>query len=373
MSRFECGAVELSPRDAGYDEAKIRRLEEHYARRIESGKLQAAGFLMAREGKIFAHKAMGRLTYKKDSPPFRTDSIKTIASISKIITATAVMKLVEDGMLWLEQSVKDFIREFDTPMHGAITLWHLLTHTSGLAGDAGYYMEPYPIERHDLLSCKDWLTKAVLPGPVQARPGEKWIYCSAGFAVLAEIVSRVSGMHFNDFVEKKIFRPIGMTRSFLEVPEDLLPETCLMWDGEEGFIRGHAKREGAPLGGGGVHSTLQDLFRFGQCFLNGGELDGGRILGKKTVQEMTRNQLSGVPAYHWGKNLKEFRQGLGWGFFCDGSTVGPSTYSHEGWGWCALFVDPVERFIFVSTVADPNPWNPEHVVEPRAIAFSGIL
>ncbi len=171
MSRFECGAVELSPRDAGYDEAKIRRLEEHYARRIESGKLQAAGFLMAREGKIFAHKAMGRLTYKKDSPPFRTDSIKTIASISKIITATAVMKLVEDGMLWLEQSVKDFIREFDTPMHGAITLWHLLTHTSGLAGDAGYYMEPYPIERHDLLSCKDWLTKAVLPGPVQAPPG----------------------------------------------------------------------------------------------------------------------------------------------------------------------------------------------------------
>jgi CubicO group peptidase (beta-lactamase class C family) len=258
-------------------------------------------------------------------------------------------------------------------MHGGITIWHLLTHTSGLTADPGYFTEPHPVSRFEQMIEKDWLTKGVLAGPVICRPGEQWNYSSLGFAVLAEIVSRVSGSHYNDFVQKQILQPLGMTRSFLEVPEKLWPEVCLIGDWEERYLRVMKERKGAPDGGGGMFSTLRDLFVFGNCILNLGTAGGVRILGRKTAEEMTRNQLSGVPAFHWGKRLPTFRQGLGWGFFCDGSTVGPATYNHEGWGWCILFVDPVEHFILTTFIASPKDWDPELMVEPRAIAFSGLL
>jgi CubicO group peptidase (beta-lactamase class C family) len=146
-----------------------------------------------------------------------------------------------------------------------------------------------------------------------------------------------------------------------------------MADWDEENLRRSGLRKGAPHGGGGgVYSSLRDLFVFGQATMNGGVYNGTKILGRKTVQEMTRNQLSGVPAFHWGKHLTDFRHGLGWGFYCDGSLTGPETYNHQGWGCSYVFVDPVERFIFVLFVADPHEWNPELVVEPTNIAFSGI-
>ena len=372
MSPWKTGCVDVSCREASYDESRCALLRAHYARRIEAGTLQGAGFLLARDGKVFAHEIAGKRTWLPDSNDLAPDSIKRIASITKLFTATAIMKLVENGTLWLEQPVKTIIPEFDTPMHGGITIWNLLTHTSGLVADGGYFTEPYPVDRFQLLGEKDWIVKAVLAGPVACRPGEQWNYSSLSFNVLAEIVSRVSGSHYNDYVQTQIFQPLGMTRSFLEVPEKLWPEVCLIGEWDEMFLRRAKERKGAPDGGGGVYSTLHDLFLFGQCFLNHGENGGARILGKKTAQEMTRNQLSGVPSFHWGKRLPSIRQGLGWEFFCDGSTVGPETFNHEGWGWCSLFVDPVERFIFTSFVPSAKPWDPELMVEPRTIAFSGI-
>jgi CubicO group peptidase (beta-lactamase class C family) len=216
----------------------------------------------------------------------------------------------------------------------------------------------------------DWLIKSALAGPVQCKPGEQWNYSSLAFAVLGEIIGKVSGKYFDDFVMDEIIKPLGMTRTFMEVPEKLWPETVVMDDWGRKTLTGPKDRKGAPKSGGGVYSTLQDLFKLGQCYLNGGEYGGARILGKKTCQEMTRNQLSGVPSYHWGKNCKEYRQGLGWGFYADGPTVGPATVNHEG--WCSLFVDPVEEFIFVSFIASTLEWNPDLMVSPRTIAFSGI-
>jgi CubicO group peptidase (beta-lactamase class C family) len=373
MAEWKKGPVDISSKDAAYDVSKFTLLEKHYGTRIDMGKIQAAGFLMAREGRVFANQAAGKLTHKADSKPFTVDAIKNIASISKTITSTAVMKLVQDGALWLEQPVKHIIKEFDTPMHGGISIRHLLTHTSGLPADHGYFTEPYPVDHWEAIEKKDWLIKSILAGPIQSQPGKHWAYCSLGFMVLAEIVSRVSGIHFNEFVEKNIFTPLGMTHSFLEVPERLWPEVSLMADWDEKRLTRGSLRKGPPDGGGGVYSTLHDLFIFGQMTMNGGIYKDTRILGKKTVQEMTRNQLSGIPAFHWGKHLTDFRHGLGWGFYCDGSITGPETYNHQGWGASYLFVDPVERFIFVLFVADPHDWNPELVVEPVNITFSGII
>jgi CubicO group peptidase (beta-lactamase class C family) len=372
MAEWLKGPVDASAKDVKYDERKISRMKEHLGTYIREKGLQGASFLLARHGKVFAHESLGRLTYRPDSPPLKPDSIKPIASLSKVFTATALMKLVEDGFLWLDQPVAAVLKEFDTDMHRGIKLRHLLTHTSGLRADDGYWSEPYPFDSWGWMQGDDWLTRAVLAGPVQARPGEQWNYCSLGFAVLAEIVSRVSGRYFDDFLTDEVLKPLGMNRTFLDVPKELQGEVVIADERIEKRLAEPHVRKGAPRGGGGLLSTLRDLFVFGQCFLNEGEYGGARILGKKTCQEMTRNQLKNIPSYHWGTVCKEFQHGLGWSFFADGTTVGPDTYNHDGWGWCALFVDPVEEFIYVSFVASSAGWNPDLVVCNRTIAFSGI-
>src|SRR5512133_3170750 len=133
MSRWIQGRIDASPADCRYDDASIARMTASYEKLLDAGKVQAAGFLMARGGKIFAHQTLGRRTTDPASDPFRPEHIKRIASITKIVTATAIMQLVEEGALWIEMPVKSILPEFDTPLHGGITIKHLLTHTSGLA------------------------------------------------------------------------------------------------------------------------------------------------------------------------------------------------------------------------------------------------
>jgi CubicO group peptidase (beta-lactamase class C family) len=372
MYNWTKGILDSTSKEARYDDSRLELLADYYKRLVDSGRVQSAGFLLARDGKVFAHQVLGRLTHKKDSPLIRPDSLKGIMSISKVLTATAIMKLVEDGRLWLEQPLHTIFPEFNTELHRSINIRHLLTHTSGLPADAGYFAEPYPVKHWELYNCDDWL-KVVLSGPLQSHPGETWSYCSIGFGILAEVVSRVSGKHFYDYMQENIFVPLGMTRSFFEVPENLFPEICLWgdWELQElAYAKQRPKR--APRGAGGAFSTLHDLFKFGQCFLNGGTYNNARILGKTTVATMTRNQLDGIPACHWGKHLTNYRFGLGWEFFCDGSTVAPETYSHEGLGWSSLFIEPNEKFIYISFVADEKGWDPEVMVKPRVMAWSGI-
>jgi CubicO group peptidase (beta-lactamase class C family) len=373
MAEWTKGTTEIGLAEARYDAGRLAKLTAYYDGLIAAGKVQAAGFLLARKGRVFANQTAGRRTTAADSDPLRPDHIKNIASITKIVTSTAIMQLVEDGVLWLEMPVKAILKEFDTPMHGGIQIKHLLTHTSGLPADGGYFTEPYPVEGWEETRKDGWLTKVVLAGPLQSLPGETWSYSSLCFGVLAEIVTRVSGMHFNDYVADRIFRAIGMDRTFMEVPKPLHGEVILSAEWDPIALEHSGDRVGMPGGGGGCYSTMRDLARLAQCFLDAGSVNGKRLLGKKTAAEMVRNQLEGVGAFHWGKHLTTMRQGLGWEYFVDGSTVGPDTFQHEGWGWCSLFVDPVEDFVFVAFTPTPTDWNPEVMVNPRTIAFSGLL
>jgi CubicO group peptidase (beta-lactamase class C family) len=152
MQTTHDGVCDISVQEAAFDPKAIERIDAHYTSLVDSGRIQAAGWLLARSGKIFSHRTIGKLTYKKDSAPFKPDSIKNITSISKVFTASAIMKLVERGIIWLEQPVKTIIPEFDTVMHSPINIKHLLTHTSGLPADGGYFNEPYPLNRLHRLS-----------------------------------------------------------------------------------------------------------------------------------------------------------------------------------------------------------------------------
>jgi len=289
------------------------------------------------------------------------------------------MRFVEDGKLYLDQPVSTLLDEFNTGMHKDITIFHLLTHTSGICPDPGYFMEPYvsgwwesyhnKIDKGEEAS---WL-KAILSGPVRCKPGEGWNYSTSGFSVLGEIVSRVSGVNCEDFIIEKICRPLGMKETFFDIPEGLEHRVCVTNDWDSKRIKNEKpKTEMPPRTGGGLYSTLADLNRLAQMLLNAGTLDGVRILGRKTVEAMTKNRLSGVPAFNWGEYEKDMKMGLGLAVRLT-DLLSEGTFHHEGAGRSALYVDPSERFSASFFVPTNEGWVPESLINAKSVMWSGLV
>ncbi|WP_158606727.1 serine hydrolase domain-containing protein [Paenibacillus ginsengarvi] len=368
------GHTNASPSEVEYDARKLDTLDRHFGQLIDDGKIQAASYLLARYGKIFAHKSMGARVGFEESGDLQPDSIRRIASTTKAFTAVAVLKLVEDGKLYLEQPVSNLIEEFDTPLHRSITVFHLLTHTSGICPDPGYYLEPYPRGWWNGHDGDSWI-KGVLSGPVRCKPGEFYNYSSAGFGMLGELIGRITGMHYNDYIRQSILEPLGMSRTFFDVPEHLHDEVCLAEKFDAERLTTSTKQPGKmPRAGGGLHSTLQDLWKFGQMLLDKGTFEGKRIISRKSVEAMTRNQLNKVPAYAWGVQIPSKNFGLGLNLFLEGGELkSQATFSHEGAGRCALHIDPAEQLVAVFFVPTATPgFLPESIVHPGNIIWSGL-
>ncbi|WP_219833989.1 serine hydrolase [Paenibacillus sp. R14(2021)] len=378
------GSVDAKPEEAGMDPQRLELLDAHFARLIEAGKLQGASYLVSRYGRIVVNKAQGKLTYKADSAELRTDSVRKVYSITKAVVAVAIMQLCEAGKLYLQQPVAGIIPEFDTNLHRSITIWHLLTHTSGLRADPGSNVEPYSLpwyewwvrekkEKADAWESADWI-KIILSGPLSAKPGERWAYCSAGFVLLSEVIARVSGMSFDAYVQTRIADSIGMSRSSFLVPEDLRAEVCFTgpWE-EQGIVKPADLSTLPPRGGNGYYSTLEDLHKFGQTMLNGGIAPGTGevVLGRRTVEAMVRNQLRGVPNNCWGGDVADTQMALGWSLNHQDICT-PGTFSHEGYGHSGLYIDPAEQLVVVYLVPNQAGWLPEAVINPRAIIWSAL-
>ncbi len=368
------GETSATPEEVGYDPETLARLDALLKRLVGEGKLQCAGYLLSRHGKVFAHMSLGRLCGFAERGEFLPDSIRRIASVTKIFTAIAVLQLIERGDLYLTMPVKAVIPEFDTTAHGEINLFHLLTHTSGLPADPGYFLEPYPADLWDKLQDKDWV-KAGLSGPLQARIGEAWNYSCFAYLILGEIVSRVSATPFEDYVRQNVITPLEMERTFFDVPAELQSQMCLVGQWEEERLRSAEDRaDGPPRAAGGIYSTMADTWRLGQLMLAHGTWNGRRILGRKTVEQMTENNLpEGIPAFHWGDRFKSYQQGLGWRVTSRNLFSSPGTFGHEGAGRCSLYIDPVEEFVAVVMVPSALRWVPESVVGAQAVIWSGIV
>ncbi len=366
------GDLDGRPEEAGYDPDNLKRLDDFFASLIDKEKLQCASYLLSRHGKVFAHRSLGRLRPEKDSGPFLPDSIRGIASITKIFTACAIMKLVEDGKLNLYQKVSSLIEEFDTDQHREINLVHLLTHTSGLVmPDPGCQLEPYPrrfLPDGEIRTQKDlkkWLEYCI-SGPVLRTPGTEWIYSSAGFMILGEIISRVSGMSYSEYVRKNIFEPLEMERSFFTVPENLHDDVCITDPNDL------IEAEEAPFSAaGGIYSDCLDLWKFGQMILNEGTYNGKRILGPHTVKKMTSNRLEDIKFSCWGFESDNYLYGLGFNIENFG-LQGPDSFGHEGAGRSKLHIDKKEKFIAVFFVPTEIDWVPESIWAPVSIIWSGI-
>jgi CubicO group peptidase (beta-lactamase class C family) len=360
------GTVDTTPEKAGYNPSQLEKLDDFFIRLIKEEKLQGANYLLARHGKIFAHTSMGKLRPADPAKPYMPDSIRWIASATKVFTTVAILKLAEKGKLTLEQSVSHFIQEFDTDMHRKISIFHLLTHTSGLAPDPGFYLEPYPAQRESFKTMDD-VIKYTVSGVVHSKPGERWAYCTRGIVILGEIVKRVSGMPYEEYIQKNILDPLGMTDTCFTIPPEKRDRVCLteepddeQWESEDLFAAG-----------GGLSSTSRDLFRFCQMMLNNGQLDGVRIVGRKAVEKMTSNHLNNVPADAWEVHLDDKKYGLGWSIAYR-SILTPGTYGHEGAGRVNMLIDPVEDLVAIYFVPTAIEWMPESLICPMAIIWSGL-
>lgn len=362
----------FSPADVDFDAGRVQYLRDHFARLVDTKRIQAAYWLMARKGKIFAWEALGRQSYHSENPvnPF---AIRDIASQTKLITTVALFQLYEKGYLDLYAPVAEHIEEFNNDMHKGITPMHLLTHTSGILADGGYFLEPYPEPWIDKNS-DSWI-KAFLHGALRNKPGTVWSYSSRGFMLLGEIIQRVSGKCYEDYIEENIFKVLKMEDSSFKVSASKMERYCSVSKEDEKWGIGSRPKKSKtypPPSSGGIKSTLYDLYLFAQALLDDGVLEGKRIISRKSIELMMKNQLKDVPAFSWGRDFKNYPYGSG--VVIEKDQFMPSgTFGHEGAGASGTFIDKKNGLIYSYFVPFSGDWVSEAVDNPRAIIHSGVL
>jgi len=347
------GKVPYTPEEAGYESLYIDRLNDFIIRMIDDKIVQGGSYHLMRGGKLFANNAIGSLDYREPEKPLLPDSIRPIASITKNFTAVAIFQLAEKGYININDPVAQHLNEFDTPLHKKITVYNLLTHTSGLLPDGGAFETPYENDWVNHLDKfeSNWI-KAMLTQPPHCKPNTQWAYSSLGFCFLGEIIKKISGINAEDFILENIVKPLGMNDTFYDLPKEYFNRVCVSTEWEIPQTKEEEKEEKGwsllPNAGWGLYSTLGDLNKFSQMMFNNGSLNGTRIIGRKSVENIIHHHLDRVefPNYCWGAdeihdcglgfevmNRKPFNQ----------MTVG--TFGHEGSGVCWSYVDPKEGFI----------------------------
>jgi CubicO group peptidase (beta-lactamase class C family) len=367
------GPVDAQPEDVGFDAPTIARLDDFFLHAIDGKHIQCASYVLSRNGKIFAHKSVGKLSGLEDKGDFLPDSMHGTASATKVFTATAVMQLIEQGKLALDQPVSMILPELKNPTHDKIQIFHLLTHTSGLSADPAAMAEPYPREFWGQdLTPSNWIP-FVLQGPLQAPVGAEWNYCSRGFMLLGEIIARVSQMPYDQYMVKHILEPLGMTHSYFLVPPDMEDQVCIVtaWDKEQLVLPRRGPVSSSWAAAGGLYSTPCDLWKWGQMILNKGHFQGKRLLGRKIVEAMTRNQLVNVSSHNWGVYVKVKPFGLGVEIDKD-AIFSPGTITHEGFGWTSLMIDPSEQLVCMFMMPSKADWWETQPMFVRQIVLSGI-
>jgi CubicO group peptidase (beta-lactamase class C family) len=369
--------------EAGLDPERLARidafLDEHY---LAPELLAGAQLLIAREGKVVHFSTAGRA--RAGGGPMAEDTLFRIASMTKPVTSIAFMMLAEEGKVTLDQPVETVIPEWKgmgvyeaggagapfvtRPPERPMTMIDLLRHTSGLTYSFQHrtnvdaaYRERRIEGWHGELDL-DGFVAALADIPLEFSPGEAWNY-SVSTDVLGLVVERVSGMKLDAFFEQRIFAPLGMVDTAFHVTAEKAHRLGDCWSFKPGkgavlYDRGEKSVWSRPpkllAGGAGLVSTVHDYHRFCSMLLNGGELDGARIVGRKTLELMTANHLPG------GADLTEMSRslfseainagqgfGLGFGVNLDpAKTMLPGSRGEYYWGGMfstAFFIDPVER------------------------------
>lgn len=290
-----------------------------------------------KNGVIVYQKAYGRHQYESDATPYQIDDIFDLASLTKVVaTTTSVMHLVNEGKLDLDDKVSRYLPEFETPPKNEITLRDLLLHESGLPAYRNYV---------DKISHRDSLLYAVLNEELLTSRGEKYVYSDLGFILLAEIVERVSGISFQDYVHAHIFSPLGMSETMFNPKirfDDVLkriPPTEIDTSYRKKVIQAEVHDERAWLLGGiaghaGLFSTSTDLATWASMMMNYGRYDDVIIADSALVSTFVRRQ-SKLANRGLGFDMKSEN-----GFSSAGTLMSLSTFGHTGFTGTSVWMDP---------------------------------
>lgn len=343
------------PEDAGMDPTRIKLLHERALEWCDGHRMRSGVLLAARRGKIVFHEACGSLTDKTDSPAIDTSAIFTVASVTKLMTSTLTMCLVEDGLLGLNRPIKEYLPEVSGEGTNDIEVQHLLSHTSGFTDEGAD--QAYEAVIKDGLSASDnidnylfqeaspyfdslWSLRSTF------SPGSAMVYCCHNYNLLGEIVRRISGRSLDAFGRDRLFAPLGMNdTSFIR-----------NWDKTERCVVRSSDRRPVDTewGAHGLNVTALDMARFCQMFLDKGQGSRGRILSPATVYEMSRNQIPGIGTTFFGQHHPDASWGLGWAIQHDerwkwisGTLTPKGTFYHTGAGGHIVWVDPMNEIVGV--------------------------
>lgn len=311
---------------------------------IAAGQLSAASLVVARRGALAFARGYGQLRPEAGAPAVEADSVFLLASITKPVTVCALMRLVDRGLISLDDPVGQYLPEFWGGERPQVRVRHLLSHTSGLPD-----MLPENIALRRAHAPLSEFVRAAIQTPLLYTPGKDFAYQSMGTLLAGEIVERVSGKRLRDFEQEELFAPLGMEKSALGLGRFQLSET--VWcgtslnesaDGQRFGPNSHYWRDmGHPWGG--MHSTGLDLAILLQTFLDGGAHGGRRLFSPAAVRAMVTDQ-NGALQTPWG---------LGWGlahsrvwnFF--GELCSEATFGHTGATGTVAWADPEQQLVCV--------------------------
>jgi CubicO group peptidase (beta-lactamase class C family) len=389
-----------APESVGFSSDRLKRLEAGMKQFVDDNRLAGVTTLLARRGKIVHASTFGRKDSRKPDPMTR-EAIFRIYSMTKPITAAAMMMLFEEGKWQLDDPVARYIPEFarlqvyvgDNPdgtmkledARRSMTMRELMTHSSGL----GYVLNQ--ANAVDRLIIKEQILNTNVPlqvmidklakTPLMAQPGTRWYY-SIAIDVQGYLIEKLSGQKFGDFLQARLFGPLGMKDTAFFVPKEKLARLArIHTDGSGGQLAPPSDdavdvtvAPQGPSGGGGLYSTADDYLRFTQMLLNGGEFESRRYLSPRTVQMMRTNHLAAEPS-------KTVRAGTGWGLgfrtvadaAAAGEPVADGTFDWYGIGGTWFWIDPVSDLAFVGMIQHRGRANNEIRTISRNLVYQALM
>jgi CubicO group peptidase (beta-lactamase class C family) len=386
------------PEEVGMSTERLARIHDAVLKHIEARDVSGAVTLVARRGKIVHFEAQG-LADIDSKKPMAKDSIFRLASMSKPITSVAVMMMVEEGKVHLSDRVSTFIPEFKTmkvavakgttdkpvqmpgfarggpppappefdlvPAAREITVKDLLTHTSGLmSGGVSGAEQAKLVPRGPSDTLTNYIPK-LAQTPLDFQPGTLWRYSGLyGFDVLARIVEIASGLPYDQFLQQRLFTPLGMKDTgFAPAPERTARLATVYQRTPDGTLR-PAPNANQLISGtyfsasGGLMSTAEDYLQFAQMLVNGGTLNGKRYLSPKTVELMTANHTGDMVNGQFGRPARGMGFALGVQVWLDpvaaDRRVSPGSYGWEGAYGTLQVMDPMEKMVEIIMMQGAN-------------------
>jgi len=394
------GLPDAAPEEVGLSPARLNRINAAINKHIEANNIAGAVSAVVRRGKIAHFESFGMMDIEAEKP-MRKDAIFRIASMSKPITSTAIMILYEEGHFLLSEPVSKYIPEFANPKvivpsstpdalrfepaRREIAIRHLLNHTSGISYGEGLHSKLY--SQAKITSGLDPtegtigdMVKRLARQPLISHPGEEFNY-SLSIDVLGCLVEVVSGMSCDEFLGMRIFAPLKMHDTHFVLPGNKLSRlarTYCRTDDDK-----LQKEDVDPMflvnqtyfsGGAGLVSTAPDYMRFAQMILNGGELDGVRILSRKTVELMTSNSIGDLYSAFRPHSGDKFGYGFGIrterGQFDELESIG--IIGWDGAFYTRFWIDPKEQLIGIFMSQAKDNWNSNFINKHRVLVYQAV-